>query len=1036
MKNVSHLIVATGLAALLAFNARGQTNTNLVFIPGKLVVYRGGDGILTIANDRQHPAFIDEYDPSIPNQASPILSMELPTNAGTGQCMWFNAHAGSEGQGLTRSADRSVLTMTGYCDDLGSLTGNTTDTPSSTTNASGQGYNRGFGIIDAFTNFNVPYASADWFGLLPGISQCNPRGIATDGSNDFWGCGTIAGSQTGGEIEETGTLFWNSAVSSTPEQVQNEVNSGYFMRIINDVVYMVCQTDTGGAQNNGVYDFAQYAFAGGALVPLPWIPGGVQTVLTTNLFLNFGDTYNSIKTFDMNPSGTIAYAADTVYGIVKFVNSGGTWMSPYIFNSTNIGSGNQPAGGTGCFGIAVDFSGTNPVIYATTMDINGGNTGSNRLISITDTGVVPDPGAVLAVTLATASNINEVFRGVDFTPDLQPLIVSQPAAIDVITNQNATMSVAANSIFPLSYQWQVNGSNVTTNANLSGATSSTLNFINTTTNQDGNYTVIVSNKYGAVTSQVANAFISLVPVPPSITNRVEYVTAYVGNNQTFSVSPQGTPPFAYQWYFGTTQLQNGSKYSGSANSSLTISNLQLTDSGSYSLTISNQAGEISNLLAVLTVEYQPPAIPASEPASVGTLQGQNVTLSVPNVLGTAPLSYQWYQGSLTNPLANNSTYSGVQTSTLTLTDPPVGVANYFVVVTNLGGSATSSPASVTVLVPSSVAYTGQTYVQNFDSLPDPGTVSVNTGTATTTVIPSSGPGAVTYNVSNPFDFAEPIAFGGLGLSNTMAGWFTSDLGNEQIQATTGDNTTGLIVSFGCTNAVNTVNPLYPTNNRALGMLASPATSAGGVSGDVADAIFALRLRNLSGQTLTNFNLSYVSELWRNTSTAQVMTNWYYVDTYGTNTTPTNNWTGGLASLTFPKTSGATVYGTNQPVQTVNMAFVNVPLAVSWPEGGILWIVWEEPTALSKAQGLGIDNLVFSSGSPSLSIQQTNVSGTHSVAISWPQMFTNYNLQYNASSLANQAGWQNVTQTPTAYEGMNTVTLAATGTQQYFRLTSN
>jgi hypothetical protein len=191
-----------------------------------------------------------------------------------------------------------------------------------------------------------------------------------------------------------------------------------------------------------------------------------------------------------------------------------------------------------------------------------------------------------------------------------------------------------------------------------------------------------------------------------------------------------------------------------------------------------------------------------------------------------------------------------------------------------------------------VAYTGQTYVQNFDSLPDPGTVSVNTGTATTTIIPAYGPNAVTYNVRNPFDFAEPIAFGGLGLSNTMAGWYSSDLGNEQIQATTGDNTTGLIVSFGCTNAVNTVNPLYPTNNRALGMLASPATSAGGASGNAADAIFALRLRNLSRQTLTSFNLSYVSELWRNTSTAQLMTNWYYVDTYGTNTTPMNNWTGG------------------------------------------------------------------------------------------------------------------------------------------------
>ena len=868
MKNMRRFIVATGLAALLAFNASGQTNTNLVFIPGKLVVYRGGDGILTIVNDRQHPAFIDEYDPSIPNQSGPILSIELPTNAGTGQCMWFNAHAGSEGQGLTRSADRSVLTMTGYCDDLGSLTGNTTDTPSSTTNSSGQGYNRGFGIIDAYSNFSVPYASADWFGLLPGISQCNPRGIATDGSNDFWGCGTIAGSQTGGQIEETGTLFWNGAVSSTPEQVQNEVSSAYFMRIINNVLYMVCQTDTGGAQNNGVYNFVQYAFAGGAPVPLPWIPGGVQETITTNLFLNFGDTYNSIKTFDMDPDGTTAYAADTVYGIVKFVNSGGTWMSPYIFNSTNIGSGDQPAGGTGCFGIAVDFSGTNPVIYATTMDINGGNTGSNRLISIVDTGVAPDPGAVLAVTLATASNINEVFRGVDFTPDLRPFITSQPAAIDVITNQNASMSVAANSIFPLSYQWQVNGVNVTPSANLSGATNNTLSFINTLTSQDGNYTGIVSNLYGAVTSQVANAFISLVPVLPSLTNKVEYLTAYVGNNQTFSVSPQGTPPFEYQWYLWkhpTAKRRQICRFD------------QFVPHHQQSPT--DGLGKLFHChLKPSRWDYGPSGGPHGCVSAAGNTHqraGLSGNFGGPNrhLVRSQRYRNRAFELSMVSrepckPFERQSYFQRQPDQRLDHREPPVGVANYFVVVTNSGGSATSTSATVTVLIPSSVAYTGQTYVQNFDSLPDPGTISVNTGTATTTIIPASGPNAVTYNVRNPFDFAEPIAFGGLGLSNTMAGWYSSDLGNEQIQATTGDNTTGLIVSFGCTNAVNTVNPLYPTNNRALGMLASPATSAGGSSGNAADAIFALRLRNLSGQTLTSFNLSYVSELWRNTSTAQ------------------------------------------------------------------------------------------------------------------------------------------------------------------------
>jgi hypothetical protein len=94
--------------------------------------------------------------------------------------------------------------------------------------------------------------------------------------------------------------------------------------------------------------------------------------------------------------------------------------------------------------------------------------------------------------------------------------------------------------------------------------------------------------------------------------------------------------------------------------------------------------------------------------------------------------------------------------------------------------------------------------------------------------------------------------------------------------------------------------------------------------------------------------------------------------------------------------------------------------------------------LSKAQGIGIDNLVFSSGQPRLSVQQTNVSGVNSVAISWPQMFTSYALQYN--NVASPTGWQNLTVTPpvteTVYEGMNIVTLPAAGTQQYFRLRSN
>jgi hypothetical protein len=88
----------------------------------------------------------------------------------------------------------------------------------------------------------------------------------------------------------------------------------------------------------------------------------------------------------------------------------------------------------------VDFGGTNPVIYATTMESgdSAGDVCSNRLICIVDAG---DPGTnLVARTLAVANGPLEGFRGLDFTPDLRPLITSEP--VDVSTTTNVTASSA------------------------------------------------------------------------------------------------------------------------------------------------------------------------------------------------------------------------------------------------------------------------------------------------------------------------------------------------------------------------------------------------------------------------------------------------------------------------------------------------------------------------------------------------------------------------------------------------------------------
>ena len=86
-----------------------------------------------------------------------------------------------------------------------------------------------------------------------------------------------------------------------------------------------------------------------------------------------------------------------------------------------------------------------------------GNINQNRLIRIVDTNVAPVGTVLLAQTLATAQTTNEAFHGIDFTPDLSPLITFVTAGHSTTNGGSATYTVQADSVYPLSYQWLTNG---------------------------------------------------------------------------------------------------------------------------------------------------------------------------------------------------------------------------------------------------------------------------------------------------------------------------------------------------------------------------------------------------------------------------------------------------------------------------------------------------------------------------------------------------------------------------------------------------
>src|SRR6185436_2927651 len=90
----------------------------------------------------------------------------------------------------------------------------------------------------------------------------------------------------------------------------------------------------------------------------------------------------------------------------------------------------------------------------------------------------------------------------------------------------------------------------------------------------------------------------------------------------------------------------------------------------------------------------PPAITA-QPQSRTNDAGTTVTFTV-TASSSPPLSYQWWKNSA--PLADGGNISGATTATLTLAHVSQSYSGgYSVVVSNAGGSVTSSVATLTVI---------------------------------------------------------------------------------------------------------------------------------------------------------------------------------------------------------------------------------------------------------------------------------------------------------------------------------------------------
>jgi len=173
-----------------------------------------------------------------------------------------------------------------------------------------------------------------------------------------------------------------------------------------------------------------------------------------------------------------------------------------------------------------------------------------------------------------------------------PLIFTQPTNEAVAVGRTATFTVGAIGTAPLSYRWKFNGTNIL------GATNSTLTLNNVQLSDAGNYTVSVTNLYGSVMSSNATL---VVGIAPTIFSQPANVAVALGCDATFSVSAEGDEPLSYQWDC------SGTNVIGATNVSLTLTNVQTSDFGSYQAIVANQFGSVTSAPALLALGHPPMA---------------------------------------------------------------------------------------------------------------------------------------------------------------------------------------------------------------------------------------------------------------------------------------------------------------------------------------------------------------------------------------------------------------------------------------------
>ena len=170
---------------------------------------------------------------------------------------------------------------------------------------------------------------------------------------------------------------------------------------------------------------------------------------------------------------------------------------------------------------------------------------------------------------------------------------------------------------------------------------------------------------------------------PAITTEPISQGVLLGTTATLSVGAGSVLPLTYQWSFNAAPIPTGTA------ATLTVSNFQAANAGSYTVLVTNELGSKTSAVAVVTVGTATAPTIVTPPVAQAVHAGGTITLSVIATGIPAP-NYQWRRNPV--PLTNETG------ATFTRTNAQLADAgSYTVFVSNSTGNVTSTPVTVSVI---------------------------------------------------------------------------------------------------------------------------------------------------------------------------------------------------------------------------------------------------------------------------------------------------------------------------------------------------